>query len=242
MKTLLDGKTHYSPSQINLWIDSPGIYLMQYVFGVRDETNAAMARGTAVESGMVHLLHGATADDAVNVANANFLNQLGGELTEEIETEQKLFPGMLAQCAKWQPPGALLASQLKIEHTFPGLNLPVLGYVDLSFEPIDVDLKTTKACPSKAKPDHTRQVSLYRAARNKPGALLYVTDKKHAYYEIDDAAAEIALAELHSAALSLQRFLSKFSDPEDAIRCLPINRDSFRFSEAAKQKLEELHL
>jgi hypothetical protein len=42
--------------------------------------------------------------------------------------------------------------------------------------------------------------------------------------------------------MSLERFLSRFADAEDAIRCLPMNRDSFRWSETATRKLTEMHL
>ena len=236
------GIERLSPSSLNLWIAAPGLWSLRYLAGVRDETGAAMTRGVAVEAGMMHILH--NRPDPVETALGIFDMNMMGEIADEITAERDLIPGMVKQCAGWKPPSGLSATQLKVEHYFEGVSIPVIGYLDFAFEDgLIVDLKTTKACPSKPKADHTRQVALYSAARNDAKcALLYVTEKKHAFYELEPAALETGLNELHSAALSLERFLSRFDSGEDAIRCLPIDRDNFRFSEAAKQKLEELHL
>lgn len=229
-----------SPSSLNLWADQPGLWTLRYLAGVREETGPAMARGKAVEDGMLQCLHGKPG--AVQAALSTFEQNVAGEISDEIEAEQLLIAPMLAQCMLWNPPGQLLASQIKVEHFFDGVSVPVIGYLDFSFEPTDVDLKTTKKCPSAPRPEHVRQVALYRAARAKAGGLLYVTDKRQAYFDINDDARDVALGELHSAALTLERFLSRFESGEDAIRCLPMNRDSFRFSKQHELKLAELRL
>lgn len=234
------GIERLSPSSLNLWLDSPGLWSLRYLCNMRDETGASMARGKAVEDGMLRVLYGKTG--AVEAAQATFDNNMQGELSEEIDAERALIPGMIEQCQRWKPPGQILGSQLKVEYWFEGVSIPVIGYLDFAFEPIDVDLKTTKACPSKPKADHVRQVALYCAARGRKGALLYVTEKRHAFYELDDLAIGAALQELQAAAQSLERFLSRCTGAEDAIRCLPMNRDSFRWSNAASEKLREFQL
>lgn len=236
------GIEHLSPSSLNLWVDQPGLWSLRYLANMRDEKSPAMTRGVAVEAGMNFCLRGQKG--ALEAAHQTFDQNMLGEIRDDIDAERDLIAGMVEQCQKWKPPGPLSATQIKVEHWFEGVSVPVIGYVDFAFEAGDVDLKTTKACPSKPKADHARQIALYRAARNRPGGLLYVTPKRHEYFQLDDADAERSLSELHAVALTLERFLSRFASGEweDAIRCLPMNRDSFRWSELATKKCEELHI
>lgn len=221
------GIDHLSPSSINAWKSSPGIWALRYLASVRDKGNAAMWRGTAVEAGYAAHLRGATLNNAYKIAAQTFITLAGGEITEEIEAENANVKAMLFECLNWKPPSMLLATQIRVEHFFDDIPIPVMGYVDLSFEHEDVDLKTTKACPSSPRGDHIRQVSLYRAARKKRGGLLYVTGKKHAYYPVDDASMKVALDEMREDALSLMNFLSNFKDRATVLKCLPIDWESF---------------
>ena len=119
--------------------------------------------------------------------------------------------------------------QLRIEHWLDGVQVPLIGYLDFAFSSdIDVDLKTTRACPSSPRGNHVRQVALYRAARGRRGGLLYVTGKRLAYFEIGDQDAETALDDLRAAALSLSQFLGKVRNADEALACLPYNPDDFR--------------
>lgn len=238
------GINHLSPSSLNCWRETPGIWCLRYLARVRDEGAPAMWRGTAVERGLECLLRGAK-DDALPFAMRAF-EEAGalGEVRDDIENESALIPGMVAQCAKWLaalPPAPLAATQLKIETRLDGVSVPVIGYVDFTFmEGPDIDLKTTKQCPSKPRPDHVRQIALYNRARNRPGALLYVTDKRHAYYCPPQEELDEAIYELTDAARSLERFLSLMPDANTAIHCVPMTTDHYAFSSAYKQKLLEL--
>ena len=237
------GIERLSASSQNAWVAGPGLWAMKYLGGFRDETAAAAARGLAVEGGMNMLLHGAKLDDATKSALEAFEANMSGEITDEIDAERALIAPMLEQCLRWKKSQSILGSQVKIEHWFDGVSVPLIGYIDFTFEnhPL-VDLKTTKRIPSVPNPAHARQVSLYMTARGEGGALLYVSDKKSAYYEITEQQRDESLAQLHSAAISLERFLSHFDNAEDAIRSLPMDIDSFRFSDQAKLRLAEMHL
>ena len=211
----------------------PGLWAMRYLCGFRDEFGPAAARGTAIEEGFLHALHGR--DNALAVALKKFEEITGGEISETIEAEAARIHPMLKQLSGWKRPGELLASQIKIECRLDGLSVPLIGYVDFSFDTKDVDLKTAKAMPSKPKPDHVRQVSIYRHARKKAGSLLYVTEKKHAEYEVDDAMRDAAIDDLTYTATSLASYLDRFDKGTDALRCLPIDRDNFRWSQTAEK-------
>ncbi len=223
------GIEHLSASSLNLWRAAPGIFALRYIAKIKDDGNAAMWRGTAVENGFAALLRGASIGQAIAVAYQSFDLNAGGSCEDDTAAERELIAPMLDQCAKWKPPSPLNATQIKIEHyLFDRIPVPVIGYLDFAFEGIDVDLKTTKACPSKPRPDHIRQASIYRKVRNRAGGLLYVTDKRHAYFDISDDAMNEALAELKADALSLSNFLARCETKDDALKSLPVDWTHFQ--------------
>lgn len=220
------GISHLSASSLNLWRSAPGVFALRYLAGIKDAGNASMWRGSAVENGMAALLRGADITQACSIAYQAFNMNAQGE--DEADAERNLIYPMLAECQKWKPPGPLNAAQLKVEHWLEDVPIPVIGYLDFAFDGIDIDLKTTKACPSTPRPDHVRQVSLYRAARGRNGGVLYVTAKRHAYFDIDDDMMERALGDLQADALSLSNFLARCDTKEDALRSLPMDWEAFQ--------------
>jgi hypothetical protein len=225
------GIDHLSASSLNLWMANPRQWAVRYLAKQDDEPSPALWRGSAVEAGLACWLRGGSIEQAQAAAGESFeLNALG-DLSDEADAERALVTQMLDRACRWTVPGELAASQLRIEHWFDGVPVPLVGYLDFAFaDGIDVDLKTTRACPSQPRGNHVRQVALYRAARGRRGGLLYVTAKKLAYFEIDNADADAALDDLRTAALSLTRFLAKVRDADDALACLPYNPDDFRTS------------
>jgi len=222
------GIDHLSASSVNAFISSPGLWARQYLAKQRDGGNPKMWRGSAVEVGYAAYLRTGNLEEAHDAALRAYelsveTNVVQSE--EDVKRQFDLIEPMLGQCLKWTPPSALNATQIKIEHWFDDVPVPLIGYVDLAFEGIDVDLKTTEKCPSKPSRAHVRQISLYRAARNKEGALLYVTDKKHAYYPVTDEMMQQGLDDLQDGARRLTRLLAAFDKSEDLLQALPIDWD-----------------
>lgn len=222
------GIEHLSCSSLNLWRASPGIWALRYIAKMKDKGNPAMWRGSAVENGLAAMLRGSKVDSACKIAEQAFDLNSQGELTEDNEGERDLISPMLQQCVGWKPPSDLAATQIRVEHYLDDIPVPLVGFLDFSFQcGTDVDLKTTKACPSNPRPDHVRQVSLYRAARKRKGGVLYVTGKRWAYFDINDDVMERAIGDLQSDALCLLNFLSRCDGKQDVLRSLPIDWDSF---------------
>lgn len=219
------GIEHLSPSSLNTWRASPGIWALRYLGKIKDDSNPSMLRGTAVENGFSALLRGSKLDAAVDLAHQNYDLNVQGEISEE----RDLIEPMLKQCLLWPVPGPINATQIKVSYQFDSLPVPIVGYLDFAFDGIDVDLKTTKSCPSAPRSDHVRQVALYRVARKRRGGVLYVTGKRHQYFEIDSQMMENAIDELHADALSLMSFLGRFQTAREAIQCLPMDRSHFMF-------------
>jgi hypothetical protein len=227
------GIDHLSPSSLNLWRASPGLWSARYLVGLKDE-NAAMWRGHAVETGLARLFRGGSISEARSDAIDLFEANATGEQTER----NRIIP-MLDTAATWKAPAKLTATQLRVEYWFSSVPVSIIGFLDFAFaDGIDVELKTAKACPSKPRADHVRQVALYRAARERRGGILYITDKRAAFYEIDDEDVGPALADLESAALSLTRFLDRIRSARDALSCLPIDWDDWRASAPLRAAVE----
>ena len=177
---------------------------------------------------MAAMLRGQNTEASVAVALQSFdLNAAATFGGDDVEAERNLIAPMIEQCAKWAAPSMLNATQIKVEYFFDPIPIPVIGYTDFCFDGIDIDLKSTKACPSSPRADHIRQVALYRAARGRSGGILYVTDKKRAYYEISDEMMDGGLQELHAAALSLNNYMSRCHTRADFVSSLPIDYGHF---------------
>ena len=237
------GLRQLSPSSLNLWTAAPGLWALRYLAGVRDDGNAAMWRGRAIEKGLGAWLLRPDKKSALDAALAAFEDDAAGLADEDTEDEHNLIEPMLEiaiiSCAAL--PSKLLTTQAKVEFWMCGIPIPVVGYLDFVFEDESfLELKSTKQCPSNPRPEHVRQVALYRKARKSPGTILYVTGKRAATFPIGDNETEVHVGELRQAALSLQRFLSRCEQPSDAILSLPMNASDFRWSEAASNKLAEL--
>lgn len=221
------GIDHLSASSLNKWRAAPGWWVRHYIGGIREEASASMARGTAVENGLVVYLQTNNISQAEQAAMDAWRLNYRGILNAESISEQAIILPMLKRLHLWVPPSQINATQVKIEYWIDRVPVPIVGYLDMAFDNIDIDLKTTKACPSSPRPDHVRQVSIYRAARGRNGGLLYVTEKKLAYYEVTDEMMEGALKDLQSAALSLSNFLARCDSKDDAMKSLPLDWDSF---------------
>lgn len=233
---------HLSASSLNCWRSAPALWCIRYLLRVKDEGNAAMWRGTAVEGGVEAIMRGRTLDEAKAIALSNFEANAVGEASDQTVVERESIAAYLdsAYTPIKHQNALLVATQLRIEYWLDGIPVPVIGYVDFVTEGGLFDLKSTMRIPSEPRPDHARQVSLYMKARNEPGALLYVSPKRVEHYHITDP--DSHLSGLRRDALSLMRFLGRFETARDAALALPQDTEGFMWGESSKAKALELWL
>jgi hypothetical protein len=119
-----------------------------------------------------------------------------------------------------------------VEIAVEGLAVPIMGFYDFEWAQHDLltDLKSTYQLPSANKLPHARQVSLYKKCREvKTASLTYVTPKKSAMYELEEAEAHFNA--LVKTALAVQKFLSISKDPMELASMVVPDVDSFYYND-----------
>lgn len=224
------GIKHLSPSAINCWAEDRATWVIRYALKVREPASPAMIRGRAVEDGLSALFYGKSLDEAREIATRLYALEIEREglAGEEADAEASIIVPMVDQCDAALQARSLPtpnATQLRCEGFIDGegWSVPILGYADFCFDGWALDLKTTKALPSKPKPAHLVQVAFYAKARkDENAALFYVTPKKWAIYDLQSDELEAAWKALAPHARSLLRALYRAKDAQDlATDCPP---------------------
>lgn len=223
------GLDHLSPSSLNTYASEKGFWCLKYLFGFRD-SGPAMWRGLAVEAGFDEFLFRGTNDSSRRSLD-RFDLEACGLCDDATLRERDKVPGMLARaCADAAAHGLQsepILRQFPVEYWFEGIEVPVIGVIDYEWEDFGVDLKTTGRMPTQIPDGHGRQVSLYRAARNKPYKLYYVTESKSSLREITDEQAKGYLKQLEWQAHAIRRVLSMFPEKHDVAQIFVPDFDHF---------------
>lgn len=223
------GISHISVSQLNLWAAAPGVYVLERLLGHKAPVGAAAHRGSAVEAGVVAGLEGAALNEAIDTANALFTERTALSSDPRRDKERDSLAGMVEQgITLLSPWGRPDRAQVRKEWRMDGIAVPVLGFSDVEYDShgLIVDIKTTHAQPTAIKTAHARQVASYLGAgANMIGGVAYVTSKKAALYQLENATAHVAA--LTRMAHSLQNFLAISADPHELASLLTVDTESF---------------
>lgn len=229
------GIEHLSPSQCNLFVASPAMYVMERCLKMKSPVGPPAHRGTAVESGVVHgLLEKATVEECQTLAKKEFSRLTALSADPRLDKESAAIADMVTQGLKeLSPYGKPSSTQGAITYHVEGLAVPLIGFYDMEWENhgILIDLKTTHALPSRISTNHARQVALYCAARgdNLDARITYVTPKKAATYQLENKREHVSA--LEKIALTIQRFLLISEDPHYLASLVVPDVDSFYFSD-----------
>lgn len=228
------GVEHLSYSQGAMFIADPARWWLTYVLGHREPSNAAMERGKAVEFGVEHFLKNefVDVDDAIDEA-VKYFNRATALLVSNEERQKELvgIPGMVAWGIEAiRPLGVPIGYQEKIEITLDDVPVPVIGYIDWTFDGLIVDLKTTNRMPSKISSSHRKQGALYRAAKGNYGVqFLYTTPKRSCFLELENDRQD--LNELRRAFRAMEALCGLSDDRAEIEAILCPDFDSFYWSD-----------
>lgn len=196
-----------SPSQINVFLNEPAIWVLNKFFGVYGDMGAAAKRGNAIELGLTSVLMNNMDFDTSLKRSLEVFDQEMSKIEDEGTAEERdLIEPMLKQAVELflniDPPKQ---AQIRMEPTI--LELPILAIADFDMGEYMTDLKTTKRCPSSPEgisAEHIRQITIYKMASGKKQKLAYVTDKKHALYEVSEEQHATSEKEIKAAAKAMR--------------------------------------
>jgi PD-(D/E)XK nuclease superfamily len=160
------GIGHLSPSSLALYRAAPALWVLRYLFGIRDTETPFAWRGKAVELAVSAVLFdGASDDEAIELAMVAFEHEAQGEVSPAVSRERAGIPGMVRRAAwVFRKLGKPLAQQHRVEVWIDQIEVPIIGRLDFLYEDTVIDLKTTFAIPSKPRIDHEVQVVMYADA------------------------------------------------------------------------------
>lgn len=235
---LYDNYKHSSSSG-NLWMDNMSAFLWRYGFKKWGTDNPRTVMGRAAETAVYAALDkNWTPELAAESAEGVFESMLDGKINDadgvvfkECAASGAIAANMVKELQSW---GGTFTRKPREARSLPGISKKVNLAADLYHsERGIVDLKATLriAWAEDKDPDpsqgHVRQQGLYANMEGLPAGLLYATPKRTAYYQIPQEKLEMGARELFDAFEQIERWAEQFPTPEQAIRFIPLNVESF---------------
>lgn len=178
MSDLFPTVKHHSASSINSFIGQRASWYNKYYLGNKEFTPSKhAARGNAVEAALNYWTQEKEPNiqEAIKVAHAEFVSKTNG-LDVEIEFRSSINKlvntAIAAFSERYKSEDCEI--QKKIHFQFDDLEIPILGFLDFSFNKLIVDCKITGKTPSKLSQEHIIQGSLYKKATGKEVEFFYV--------------------------------------------------------------------
>lgn len=232
----------HSPSSCNAFVASPAMWVLERIIGIKQPVGAKAHRGVAVEDGVTLGLMNPDAplEACVDVALTRYDTLTAMSADNNREKYREGISEMIRQALdKLRAYGVPSRTQAKVEWKPEGLKYPFVGFLDYEFadKGAIIDLKTTEKMPSQIGFGHARQVSLYVAAAggNHKGLLTYVTPKKVATYELENAREH--LAALYQIAWRIENFLALSDDPQFFLGIVAPDLDHYFWNGAAARQV-----
>jgi hypothetical protein len=230
------GIRYLTASAIQTWRDSPAIWALGALFGLKNFQVPQVARHIAVRDGLRMCLHYASErageDVALGVYNRKLrewgLNPLG-----EAERSEEDIVLALLEChvKEFQRLGLFkkpLAYGIASAVLVVGLDTPLLSVADFVFDNAQVKVKTGKQVPSKPKPREMAALALDSLARPAvPAHVIYATHKRAATYTPTLSQLCVALEQLRMDAIAIETLVKTAQSPEHLLAMLPLNQDHF---------------
>ena len=242
------GIEHLSASAINQFITNPASWILK-VSGHRNMPNPAMWRGTVIDDAICKSfendlsidkkLHRSISnseydyDSLYEYHNAQYYYEKDA-VDKERNNLQRYLEVAIPFYAKLGKPQEC---QKRIEVEFEDIPVPIIGYIDLQYEGITRDIKTTGRLMSKIPSTICRQLSLYAFAEDSiPYAdFIHVTKTKAEVVSIEITDIEKRVNELKKAAFSMMNVLSYSDDINQVASLFYPDFDDWRWSNPVDQ-------
>lgn len=239
------GIQHLSASAINQFITNPASWILK-VSGHRGKPNPAMWRGTVVDNIISDSfywtipkekkLHHAITQAEIqydDLCKKGFSIDSNSYDIDKVKAEKDNLKRYLEVAMPFYSKlGKPLECQKRIEVEFEDIPVPIIGYIDLQYEGITRDIKTTGRLMSKIPATICRQLSLYAYAEDStPYAdFIHVTKSKAEVVSMEITDVENRVNELQRAALAMMNVLSYSDDINQVASLYYPDFDDWRWS------------
>lgn len=233
----------HSASAGNLWYDNQSAFLWRYGFKKWGKDSPRANMGKAAERAVYDAL-ALKVESALAVSKAAtdiFDRMHQGEIHAERESVGPIAANMFDVLKGL---GGEFVRKPREARLVPGLSRRVTLEMDLVHSEWGIiDLKATLRMPWAAENPpaphrpHIRQQGLYSHMEGgTPVSLLYATPKRAELYRIPEETAKAGARELLDGFEQIERWADKFPTPEQAIRFIPLNTDSFYWDDEADKE------
>lgn len=252
-------KYRHSAASGNTWLENQAAFVWRWGFKQFGEQGARQAMGLAAEHGAaMGLMHNGSALDVARAAKGEFDRLMEGEVSPERSNAIRCAVRLWREL---KPLGKPLSYQPWRPVQLGDLGREISLKPDFEFADCLVDAKATLAMPQLPRTMNLRQQALYSAGYRKRAYLLYVTPARKPpvkppksgkdkgvvklsklatpatkrWFEVSRQDVFTHAAELLGAFEQIERWDSRFNRPEDAVPYIPLNLDSFYWSDPTDQ-------
>ena len=234
---------HLSPSSINSFIADPCLWVMRYLFNIREKSGVGAIRGTSLEYVQNEKFKNGFFD--YDLLDQHFtklcVEQDIDLLDDKTAKEQQSLIKYASIIDTSLNYSNLEDYQEKVELSFDDLPIPILGYIDYKFPEVIVDLKTTNRMPSKPTNGQQRQMAFYSMAYPaKQVQIFFVSPREHKVFTLSKNDLKYSSKTLLQGAFTIQRFLSLSNDKNELASFIYPNFDKWEWSELMKNEAKNI--
>jgi hypothetical protein len=215
------GIEHLSNSSINLYKSNPALWVVRYLHGYKSKTNAAMLRGTVTDheigrqfSEPLELkdsIQRGIKEFNSTVKKLKKENNFDTNPDAELKEKTNLAKYLELAIPHYKNLGNPVSYQKKIELQFDEIPVPIIGYLDLEYDGIVRDIKTTGRMLSAVPDSVSRQLSIYSVALGGHVPLvdyIYVTSRKAEVITVQIEDVDRHMSEVKQGAIAIYNLLS----------------------------------
>lgn len=234
------GITYLSASTINQWVSQPALCLLK-IAGITDSgAGPAAWRGTGADRAITKAAFNPdiNEDDLIQTALDAFdeqhKNVVEDHDQDKIDKERKAMIDYVRVGSKFYAslPDRPIGSQGKIITKLDEIEVPFIGYYDLSYETKVRDIKTSAIAPNKPTAANCRQLALYGYALNLEPHLDYINRKEVKSYPVPNVM--LFVESMRIAALSLKNVLAVSDDIFECCKLVYPDIDHWMWGETTK--------
>lgn len=237
------GITYLSPSSMNLFIRNKPLWIMSYLFGIKDGSGVGAIRGIVTEETLAEKYK-------KNIFDYTYLQDRFFEecASYQIDTEDTKTAKEFSSLERYGQVvdfnfnyENLQGYQEKIKIEFEDIPVPIIGYIDFRFEDRVVDLKTTARMPSKPPESALRQMAVYQLGYpDLEIDLFYASPREHKIFSLTKQTLDIYRKQMIKIAFIMQDFLASKDTKEELSQSEFPDFERFDWSENMKNEANKI--